>query len=81
VNFGVMPVKGYTRIETGNAQNFFSRCLFLAIEKRSIFGQVLLILKKKKKKKNKIKKIKKKRQKKNNNIVFMVIGFIFIGGS
>jgi len=51
VNFGVMPVKGYARIEADNAHKTCSldAKLFLGIEKRPVFDQMLLVFKKKKK--------------------------------
>ena len=50
VNFGVMPVKGYARIEAGDAQNLFFRCqiFFSNRKKRPVFDQIVLVKKKKK---------------------------------
>jgi len=53
VNFGVMPVKGYARIEAGDAQNLFFRCqiFFSNRKKRPVFDKKVLVFQKKKKKK------------------------------
>ena len=46
VNFGV--IKRYARIGANNAQNFsLDAKVFLGIEKRPIFGQVLLVFQRK----------------------------------
>ena len=48
VNFEVILIKGYAWIEADNVQNLFSsQTLFLEIEERSVFNQVLLIFQRK----------------------------------
>jgi len=48
MNFEVMPVKGYVRIDTDNAQNLFSRCqTFYRNRKETGISGAFNILKKK----------------------------------
>lgn len=75
MNFGIMSVKGYARIEeVGNTQNLFSRCqTFLGIEKRPIFDQMFLIFQRKRMRRT---RMTQKCVLKVNNIALLLLRYI-----